>query len=223
MQQEGVIKYRLEFSPGPALPAESLREINAWRCILYKLGLIGRDPERYAGFGFGNISRRLAPFAAAPESRRFVVSGTQTGGLPELHAEHYALVRECHPRENRLVAEGPIEPSSEALTHGTLYGLDESVRVVMHVHAPGLWRQAHALGVPSTRSSAAYGTPEMAEEVSRLMGDPLVRQKRIFAMGGHEDGLVAFGREAEEAGFTLIHYFSLALQPASSSAEVSVG
>lgn len=212
MSQEGVIKYRLDFTSGPSQPADGLRELNAWRTILFRLELIGQDPRRYGGLGFGNISQRWEPFSAPPEERRFVVSGTQTGGLPELDPRHYSLVLECHPRENRLVAQGPIQPSSEALTHGTLYGLDDSLRFVMHVHSPLIWRRARHLGLPLTDPSAAYGTPEMAEEVGRLMADPQVRRLGIFAMGGHEDGLVAFGREAEAAGVILIHYLSLALQ-----------
>lgn len=212
MPQEGVIKFHLDFTVGPALSGRSLCEINAWRHILYRLGLIGRDPRRYGGLGFGNISQRLPPFDAPPEMRRFVISGTQTGGLPELEAQHFTTVLECHPRENRLTAQGPIKPSSEALTHGTFYGIDASLRYVMHVHSPTIWRQARALALPLTQESATYGTPEMAEEVCRLMSDPQMRQKRIFVMGGHEDGLITFGQKAEEAGFILLHYLSLALQ-----------
>lgn len=211
-QQEGVIKFDLEFTPAPPLAGELLREINAWRRILHRLGLTGRDPKRYDGLGYGNISQRIEPFDAPEARRRFVVSGTQTGGLGDLGVEHYALVTECDPERNRVVAEGPIRPSSEALTHGSLYGVDASLRFVMHVHSPEIWRHAIALGIPLTDPAVPYGTPEMAAEVRRLLSDAAVREGRIFAMGGHEDGLVAFGRTAGEAGSLLVGLLAGAFQ-----------
>ena len=134
--QEGVIKFELTFTAAPPLAEEQLREISAWRRILWLLGLTGRDPARYDGLGYGNVSLRLPPFDAPPKRRSFVVSGTQTGGLPELGPEHYAVVTGCDPENNRVAAEGPIRPSSEALTHGALYALDAALRCVLHVHCP---------------------------------------------------------------------------------------
>jgi ribulose-5-phosphate 4-epimerase/fuculose-1-phosphate aldolase len=210
-QQEGVIKFALEFRAAPPLPYVALREINAWRKVLYLLRLTGQDPARYGGLGYGNISQRLVPFDAPPERRRFVISGTQTGGLAELDAGHYTTVVESYPKANRLVAEGPIRPSSESLTHGALYALDASLRFIMHAHSPEIWRHATALGIPLTDPAAAYGTPEMADETRRLLRDEAVRAGGIFAMGGHEDGLVAFGRTAEEAGTVLLRALARAL------------
>jgi ribulose-5-phosphate 4-epimerase/fuculose-1-phosphate aldolase len=211
-QQEGVIKFVLEFRPAPPLPAAALREINAWRRILHLLRLTGRDPARYDGLGYGNVSMRLEPFDALPALRRFVVSGTQTGGLDDLGPEHYTTVLESYPDENRLVAEGPLRPSSESLTHAALYALDVSLRCVIHVHSPEIWRHAAALGLPLTDPAAAYGTPEMAAETKRLFHDQQVRAGGIFVMGGHEDGVVAFGRTTEEAGTVLVRVLARAFQ-----------
>ena len=58
---EGVIKYTIEHSAAPPLPASDLAALNAWRKILNQLALIGQDPARYDGIGFGNISCRLEP------------------------------------------------------------------------------------------------------------------------------------------------------------------
>ena len=55
------------------------------------------------------------------------------------------------------------------------------------------------------------GTPAMAAEVARLYADPAVRAGGILAMGGHEDGLVAFGASAEAAGTVLVRAFARAL------------
>ncbi|MDX1546565.1 MAG: class II aldolase/adducin family protein [Rhodothermales bacterium] len=211
MAQEGVIKYQLWFLERPPLPAEALSGIDAWRRLLFQTGLIGQDPARYGGYGYGNVSVRVPPLEAPPTWRRFAISATQTGGLPVLGPEHYALVRGCYPAENLIVAEGPGLPSSEALTHGVLYALDAGVRAVLHVHSPALWHAAAPLGLPVTRPDVPYGTPEMAGEVARLFAETDVRQRRLFAMGGHEDGLVAFGATAEEAGTVLLAALARAL------------
>lgn len=209
---EGVIKFQLDYSPADPLPDEAIAEINAWRKVLFLLRLTGRDPERYDGLGYGNISCRVAPFSAPAKKRPFLISGTQTGGLPMLGAEHYATVLACDTERNRVVAEGPVRPSSEALTHGALYQVDSSLRCVMHAHSPEIWRHAGRLGIPATRKDAAYGTPEMAAEVRRLLADDAVRQGAIFAMAGHEDGLVAFGANAETAGTVLLRHLARAFQ-----------
>ena len=94
----------------------------------------------------------------------------------------------------------------------SLSALDGDLRYVMHVHSPELWRHAHTLDVPITRPDVPYGTPEMSDEVRRLFRETDVRQRRLFAMGGHEDGLVSFGRTAEEAGAVLLNDLARAVQ-----------
>jgi hypothetical protein len=53
--------------------------------------------------------------------------------------------------------------------------------------------------LPATSKSVAYGTPEMAYEIVRLFKVSDVRSRQIFAMAGHEAGIVAFGRNLEDA------------------------
>jgi hypothetical protein len=53
--------------------------------------------------------------------------------------------------------------------------------------------------VPTTSKSVAYGTPEMAHEIMRLFTVSDVRSRKIFAMAGHEDGIVTFGKNLEDA------------------------
>ncbi len=203
-KQEGVIKFDLEYTPGPPLPAHELDELNAWRAILHARHLIGQDPLRYGGYGYGNLSGRLAPFDAPPNARRFAISGTQTGHLAELGPEHYAIVLACTPEHNRIVATGPIRPSSESLTHGAVYAVDANLRCVLHVHSPDLWQQAARLGLPITDPAVPYGSPEMAAEVRRLFAETDVADQGIFAMGGHEDGIVAFGPTVQSAGDAIL-------------------
>ena len=208
-QKEGVVKFQLQFDAAPALPPEALRELNAWRKVLFLTQLVGQTPGRYEGYGYGNVSQRLEPID--PQyPRRFVISGTQTGKLAELNPAHFAIVLQCWPERNTVLAEGPIQPSSESLTHGTIYELDDTARFVFHVHSPDIWRCTRALGIPTTLESIAYGTPQMADEVRRLFRDEPVREKRIFAMGGHEDGVISFGQTAEQAGCVMLTYLARA-------------
>jgi len=200
---EGIIRFTLEFAAAPALPHGEITEIEGLRQRLRGARVLGQDPDRYGGYGFGNVSRRLAPYGETPTARRYLITGTQTGVIPRLTGDHYAVVRECYPDENRVVAEGPVPPSSESLTHGIVYALDDSLRWVIHAHAPTLWREAALLRLPTTHPAAAQGTPEMSREVKRLFTETDVRAYKLFAMGGHEDGLVAFGRTAAEASEAL--------------------
>jgi len=203
METEGVTKFQLEFEAGHPLDDELLRELSAWRRRLYDAGLIHRHPQRYGGLGYGNISRKLSPFDAALGGR-FAVSGTQTSHLADLTADHYAIVLESHPRENRIVATGPIHPSSEAMTHGMIYSLRPAVQYVLHVHSPAIWKNARRLALPVTDPSAAYGTPEMTREVERLFTAASFAQKGLFLMGGHEDGVVSFGSTLDDTGTPLM-------------------
>ena len=182
--REGVIKYQLDFTPAPAVEYAVLAELNAWRTLLFRLGLTGIDPGRYDGLAYGNVSQRIAG------TDTFFISGTQTGGLPQLGSEHYCQVLAFDLSHNRLVAQGPLPPSSEALTHAAVYTADSKVDCVLHVHSPEIWRHAEALELPVTDGQVAYGTPEMAEGVKNLLG---ASAASIIVMGGHEDGVIATG------------------------------
>jgi hypothetical protein len=205
MAEQGVCKFELQFTAAaPVVMEVTLRELNAWRSILWRLGLIGQDPQRYGGYGFGNVSQRIAPAGTPVQRRAFLISGTQTGALAKLDAAHYASVREYDVTANRVVAHGPVEPSSEALTHGMIYDLDDRIRIILHVHSPEIWEHAERLGIPVTDRRASYGTPAMAHEVERLFTEYELRQEGILSMGGHEDGIVAFGTSSKEAGCILL-------------------
>mgnify|MGYP001823575724 FL=1 len=204
-ESEGVIKYRLAYRPGPLPPAGGLDDLFRWFRRCRERGLIGRDPERYGGFAFGNISCRAAG--------GFIISGTQTGGNDSLRADDLAWVESFDVGRNRLLARGPSRPSSEAMTHGQIYQALPGVKAVIHVHSPAIWRNARPLGVPLTDPSAAYGTPQMATEVTRLLTASPPRTAGLFVMGGHEDGVVGYGSEMDAAGQLLMDTLEAAEQP----------
>lgn len=197
---EGITKFDLAFTPSAPLPAGRLRAAIVWRNILWRLGLVGQDPTRYGGVGYGNVSQRLGK-AREP---CFAITGTQTGALPGIGADHFGIVTACDLRTNRVHAEGPIAPSSESLTHAMLYRIDASVRYVFHVHSPEIWRARTALKLPATATAIPYGTAAMGAEVRRLKCSGAFVRRRIVVMTGHEDGVIAFGRSADQAGTVLL-------------------
>ena len=97
---EGVIKYKLEHQYIPVNENISIAEINAWRSIFLKLGLIGQAKDRYDGYGFGNISQRIT--STDHDKLNFIISGTQTGRIRTLSNEHYCLIREACPEKTGL-------------------------------------------------------------------------------------------------------------------------
>jgi len=208
MQEEGVIKFDLHFTESGPVTAASLEELIYWRGLLWEQGLIGQDPGRYGGYGFGNVSQRAPGVLQPNNNMTFIISGSQTGHLHLLTREHFAFVSSCDAYTNRVEAQGPIRPSSESLTHGMVYRQSNDINVVLHAHSPAIWQAADALHLPVTDAAVEYGTPAMAQEVDRLFRQTNVAQQKIFSMGGHEDGIVAFGSSAGEAGAILTRTLS---------------
>lgn len=195
-ESEGVVQYRLDHRPGRIPETAGLGRLFHWFRRCRELDLIGCDPGRYGGLAYGNISIRVHP--------GFVISGTQTGGLAALHEADLAWVEAWDPGRNRVRSSGPARPSSEALTHGQVYRALPGVNAVIHVHSPVIWRHARALGLPVTDTAAGYGTPAMAAEVARLLGDAPHGSPGVFSMGGHEDGIVAYAASMDIAGDALL-------------------
>lgn len=205
-EQEGVIKYRLDYQLGGPRNYREVAELNAWRTILYQLGLIGQDAERYEGLAFGNVSFRL------DNTLQFVITGSQTSGLMRLTNEHCCTILSADPVRNHIVAEGAIRPSSEALTHAAVYAASSEVKAVVHVHSPIIWQHYKALALPAIDSTIRYGTQEMAEAVLQLFSCNLPSEKPLFVMLGHEDGIVSFGDSIADASQVLIRVLALAMQ-----------
>lgn len=203
-ESEGVIKYRLNHCHAPLAAGIAIAELNAWRGILYQLNLIGQDPRRYGGYGYGNISRRLAA-----KTLQFVISGTQTGHLAQLDRHDYCVVTGASVQDNAIDSIGECRPSSEALTHASVYRQDAAVQAVIHVHSPVIWKQTDALQLAHTPADIAYGTPAMADAVTGVF-KPWPRAG-LFTLLGHEDGVIAFGASLPDAAHILIDQLALAL------------
>jgi hypothetical protein len=204
-EMEGVTQYQLDFKRDHAPDWSLCAELDAWRRVLFLLNLIGQERHRYGGLAYGNVSRRIS-------ADSFLISGTQTGGLPHLSAKHYSRVVGCDVDRNLIIAKGTTPPSSEALTHGAAYLSSQSIQCVLHVHSPELWGHARSLGMAFTEPSVTYGTPDMAESVTAILKESPFQ---VIAMGGHEDGILCCGDTPESSALRLIHSLSQAIKLAS--------
>lgn len=205
--QEGVIKFQLEHQTrdlDPRRYQELANKLAAWRRVLSLTRLVGQNPDLYEGAGYGNVSGRIGPPSAALGRRSFLITATQTSGKARIDLRDFVVVERYDFRRNWVRSHGRQEPSSESMTHGAIYDLGPHIRCVLHAHSPELWRQARALRLPITAPKVSYGTPEMAQEVQRLCRESAVVERQILAMGGHEDGILAFGRSPEETGQVLV-------------------
>ena len=207
MRHEGVIKFQVEHEPRQLEVrryGELACKLIAWRQVMSLTHLVGQDPDLYEGAGYGNVSARIGPPSAALGQRSFLITGTQTSGRSVIALQSFAVVERYDFRHNRVKSHGEVHPSSESMTHGAIYDLGPNIRCVLHAHSPVLWQQARKLRLPITDPQVSYGTPEMAREVQRLFRESAVLERQILAMGGHEDGILAFGRSAEETGQILV-------------------
>ena len=199
MIDEGYIKYQCHWRDRPTVTPAEVIELNQWRAKLYQLNLIGQYDN---GIGFGNISIR----DSNPEW--FIISGTQTGGIPLLTEHHYTKITEFDWQKNFVTCIGSIKASSEALTHAALYVANPETNAIIHVHHLALW-QTLMNQVPTTNINSPYGTPAMAEDIISLCHKHDTQKLKIIVMSGHKEGIITFGKDLAEAGNILLSYYQL--------------
>jgi len=188
-EQEGVVKYTIKHeSARITLPAD-MPELLTWRRRLHERRLIGADAQ---GIGYGNLSVRLYT------TPTFLITGTQSSGSAEVDQRDFARVTVVDLDRNFLRSIGERAPSSEALTHAALYQVNGAIRAVVHVHSAPIWNSCRNR-LPTSREDVQYGTPEMAYEVIRLHKRKALGRQGVIVMGGHQDGVIAFGPSLAEA------------------------
>lgn len=194
---DGVIKFSYKLNFGKKIPEKDFLEIEKWRVIFFRMNFIGEYPEEK--IGFGNLSKRMT----SPVDS-FVITGTQTGAMANLKPEHYCHVIESNLEKNSVVAKGTIAPSSESLTHYAIYKNNPHINYIFHIHHQIFWEKLIQNGADATPEHISYGTLEMAEETSKIIGN---KEAGIFVMKGHQDGIVSYASTAEEAGKILLEEF----------------
>ncbi|MDZ4843916.1 MAG: class II aldolase/adducin family protein [Chitinophagales bacterium] len=185
---EGYIKFDLRWQQTALLLKETTSEIVRYRNSCFQRKYIGITE----GVGYGNISIRYQ------NSNQFIISGTQTGGLKRLSARHFTMVTKIDFANNSVACNGPVKASAESLTHAIFYALDKNIQSVIHIHHHAMWEKLK-YKVPTTSEATPYGTIEMCKEVERLYSSSDLKEKKLLVMAGHQDGIISFGQNLEEA------------------------
>ncbi len=194
---EGYIRFNCHISEGfSGLTDEDFQLLNNWRNRLYHLGLIGCYP---GDIGFGNISIR--------SGKGFVITGTATGCREELVKNDYVLVDQYSIQQNEIHCIGKIRASAESLTHAAVYEARPEAMAVIHIHSLVLWEKNRKI-MPATPDSAEYGTPEMALAVKSLCLNIKSETHDVIIMGGHKEGIIAFGNDLDDAGSKILRLLS---------------
>ena len=196
---EGYIKFNCNWDQNEVrIPAHLFQSLEQQRSRLYDLKLIGMYPD---GIGFGNISVKSG------DKKSFFITGSATGQFSTLAPSHYALVNGFSFEKNSVSCTGQTKASAESLTHAAVYEAIPEVCAVVHVHSLWLWKELLNIS-PTTSSDIEYGTPDMAMAVKQLAVRLNNNEERIIVMGGHREGILAFGKNLEEATQTIITIYN---------------
>ena len=197
MSNEGFIKFNCErIDENIGLPIKTLEALTKWRNMMFESGLIGSYSN---GIGYGNISIR-----ATADS--FYISGTATGRLQALEEKHYPFVNSWSLGKNSLKCTGRINASAESLSHAVIYESLPIVGAVIHIHHKGMWIKYLNQKV-TTSPDVLYGTPEMAEEIHKIVMSLKPGEDPFLVMGGHEEGIIVWGNNLDDAGETVLKYY----------------
>jgi len=184
---EGYTKFAVHLTDGDLTDSPALQRLNEVRTELHDLGLIGVLPD---GIGYGNVSLR------PNKSDQFIISGTATGAKRVLALTDYCRVDSFNVSRNEVFCTGRIAASSESMSHGSVYQANPAIAYVIHIHSQAVFQFMLENGYPRTSEQAAYGTPRIAEETVQLVRDAGEKQG-LFAMAGHQDGVIAYGADVE--------------------------
>lgn len=193
---DGIIKYdRTNFSLCPPLDQAEYATLEYWRKKLYNINLIGEYPESH--IGFGNISM-IRDYSKIYKTNRpqFLITGTQTGKNSDLDGRHYVRILDFSLEGLQVQMQGPIEASSEVLTHAAIYKQNALIKAVFHVHSPAIWKLMIDKNLSYVDENIAYGTLEMARATQKCIANS---SAGIFCMRGHQDGIISYGKTLEEA------------------------
>lgn len=191
---DGYVKYSAEHTQTAAwvqtgaIEPPHWAELNEARTRLHTRGLVGVLPN---GIGYGNLSIRY-------RENEFIISGTATGALPELTPGEYCLVNTFDLAQNRVVTSGPVQASSESMTHGAVYQARSGVNCVIHIHSRSVFDGMIRDKYPATPVEAAYGTPEIALAIGKCV-TIINKDESAIALAGHDEGVIAYGASVEVA------------------------
>lgn len=211
-QPNNQFAYALSALPGAPLNAELI----AWRELFMRQELVGRDPLRYSGLAYGNLSTRLAATRqgahATSEARDglFIISASQSDHRDHNDPAAWTTIDRIDLKRFWTEGRGTWPPSRHTMTHAAIYAAEPKAKFVFQVHSPEIWRNAGALLLPAIPSRVATGSADMIQAVIDLLAANMSRPL-VFVCASEPDCVIALGPTARDAGGLLISYLGRAL------------
>lgn len=192
---EGVIKFKYELIDSK-LPCKLFSDLMEWRNELWRHNLIGMCND----IGHGNASKRMK----WNSKRGFVITGSQTGHIAKLPCEKYCFIESYNIEKNSVRAFGKVKPSSEALSHASIYEQNEKINAVVHSHSKEIFAASKALGLPYTSEKASYGSIALAKELAKAFEEFNLGEEGIIVTLGHKEGVFSWAGNIARASEIII-------------------
>jgi len=198
--KEGVIKFNYELIEAK-MPCELFSDLREWRDRLFTNKLVGvYKSGKMKGVGYGNVSKRIEWNA----KKGFIITGSQTGSIAKLPCEKYCFIEEYSIEENFVRALGKIKPSSEALSHASIYEQNEKINAVVHSHSKEIFAASEKLGLPYTSEKASYGSVALAKELAKAFEEFSLGKEGIIVTRGHREGVFSWAESIKKASEIII-------------------
>jgi hypothetical protein len=181
-------KYNLKLSA--AIDESLYIDLEKWRTLFYKMGLIGEYPTKR--IEFGSISRRVKL-----DDDSFIINGSSTGNLANLAGAHYTKVIKCDLKRTSIQATGPISPCLQTYIHHAVYESYPQINYIFHIHQKKLWSYLETNGYEVIESNIEKNSSLMTNSIQASIRN---KKNGIFRLKNETLGMMAFGSSAEEVG-----------------------
>ncbi|MEK6946064.1 MAG: class II aldolase/adducin family protein [Nanoarchaeota archaeon] len=191
MENYGGAKFRTVFLSNSVPIIDKSKELISWFRKFYDAGLA----PQYGSGSSGNLSFR--------HKKGLIIKSTKTY-FNTIKADELVYVEKFDFAEKTAYVHGKLEPSTELQMHYLIYQNRKDINAVFHVHDYGIMKFAKKFGIPVTDVTEA-GTEKIGYDALKKLDD-----KKFVMMKGH--GVVAVGKNIEEAGKIILKYHRIALE-----------
>ncbi|MFA5364728.1 MAG: class II aldolase/adducin family protein [Candidatus Bathyarchaeia archaeon] len=179
--KEGKIRFNTVFGSDATPSDAKLLELKQWCEKFQKNGLTPEVEGTYTG----NLSFR--------SNEGFIITASGLRDKENLTDDSFVYVKSYDEKTNTFIVEGKKRPSSESIMHYRLYKANNEVDAVFHGHSNIIVANAKKLDLPITEKEYESGTPELATEVTKGLGN-----NAGVVLKNH--GFVTVGKTMKQAG-----------------------
>lgn len=181
---EGV-KFQTVFLGNQVPKDNRLIQMKRWAGIFAERNLA----PSYETGSAGNLSFRIEK-----GSNKFIITGSAIELKNSISDDSFVAVMDCDLEKGIVYANGTREPSSESRLHYAIYKHRPYVNAVFHGHCEEILIAADKLMIPETLKYESYGTMELINSVTEILG------KESFIIM-REHGFLSIAGTIAEAGY----------------------